>query len=56
MTWPPELGTDLQFLDGFVDETTMDPSLSMLNDTTNIGASNFLPTTQGLDGTTPFWP
>lgn len=65
MTWPPELGSaDMQFLDGFVDET-MDPSLSMLNPavydnskshTTSSGVDAFLPTSQAPQDTTPFWP
>ena len=60
MAWPSELGADLQFLDGFVDQT-MDPSLSMLDETANIGTNTFLPTPPGLDDTTsiganPFLP
>jgi hypothetical protein len=63
MTWPPQLeGTDLHFLDGFVDET-MDPSLAMLSsatcdtlDTTSTAVNAFLPTSQALEDDTPFWP
>lgn len=65
MIWPPEMGTDLQFLDGFVD-VGMDPFATtnvvgmddLLTPTTNSGTNTFSPPsqTQTHNDTTPFWP
>lgn len=59
--WPPEMGTDLQFLDGFVDEDIVPSAVVGTNDLlppmTSMETSSFPQTTQAQmnEDTTPFW-